>query len=59
MNASITLRPAHADDYAFALDLYVATIKPYTVAYMTWVDEVESARFAKLWTPSDNAGHHA
>jgi GNAT superfamily N-acetyltransferase len=47
------LRPAQANDYDFALRLYVETIKPYTVAYMAWVDEVESARFARLWAPAD------
>jgi GNAT superfamily N-acetyltransferase len=49
----IDLRPAQADDYDFALALYVETIKPYTVEFMAWVDEVETARFARLWTPAD------
>jgi len=53
VNRSVNLRPARADDYAFALGLYVETIKPYTVEFMAWVDEVENARFARLWTSSD------
>jgi ribosomal protein S18 acetylase RimI-like enzyme len=53
VNATIALRPAQAKDYDFALGLYVETIKPYTVAFMPWVDTVETARFARLWTPAD------
>ncbi len=36
MTAKVGLRAAAADDYAFALAIYVETIKPYTVAYMEW-----------------------
>src|ERR1700693_4092219 len=50
---SADLRAARADDYAFALGLYVETIKPYTVAYMSWVDGEQNARFARLWNPAD------
>jgi len=53
VSADIGLRAARAEDYAFALGLYVETIKPYTVAYMDWVDEEQNARFARLWTPAD------
>jgi ribosomal protein S18 acetylase RimI-like enzyme len=49
----IELRPARTEDYDFAFGLYVETIKPYTLAYMPWVDEVETARFARFWTLSD------
>jgi ribosomal protein S18 acetylase RimI-like enzyme len=49
----IDLRPARAEDYAFALALYVESIKPYTLRYMAWVDEVETARFAQLWMLAD------
>ena len=53
MNATIALRPARAEDYDFALALYAETIKPYTIAFMPWIDAVENARFARLWTPAD------
>ena len=52
-NALIRLRPAQADDYDFALGLYVETIKPYTIAYMAWDESVEAARFARLWMPGN------
>ena len=51
--ATIALRPARADDYDFALGLYLETIKPYTVAYMAWDEAVEAARFARLWIPAN------
>ena len=53
MTEAVALRPARAEDYNFALALYVETIKPYTVAFMPWVDAVETARFARLWAPAD------
>jgi ribosomal protein S18 acetylase RimI-like enzyme len=53
MSRTVALRPARAEDYGFALALYVETIKPYTIAFMPWVDAVETARFAKLWAPAD------
>jgi GNAT superfamily N-acetyltransferase len=49
----IDLRPATHDDYPFALDLYVETIKPYTLAYMPWDEAEQAARFKRLWTPAD------
>jgi ribosomal protein S18 acetylase RimI-like enzyme len=49
----VALRAASAEDYGFALGLYVETIKPYTIAFMPWVDAVETARFARLWAPAD------
>jgi GNAT superfamily N-acetyltransferase len=49
----VALRPACAEDYGFALALYVETIKPYTLAFMPWVDAAETARFARLWAPAD------
>jgi len=50
---NIGLRAARAEDYAFALALYVETIKPYAVAYVRWVDAEQNARFARLWTPAN------
>jgi GNAT superfamily N-acetyltransferase len=45
----IVLRPAAAEDYGFALDLYVEGIRAYTEAWMVWEDEVQAARFADNW----------
>ena len=53
MSGTVALRPVRAEDYGFALALYVETIKPYTIAFMPWVDAVENARFARLWAPAD------
>jgi len=53
VTGTIKLRPARAEDYDFALGLYVETIKPYTIAFMVWVDEIENARFDRLWTLPD------
>jgi len=53
VSGAIALREARADDYNFALALYTQTIKPYTIAFMPWIDAVESARFARLWSPAD------
>ena len=53
MSGAVALREARAEDYNFALALYTQTIKPYTVAFMPWIDAVEAARFARLWSPTD------
>jgi ribosomal protein S18 acetylase RimI-like enzyme len=53
VNEAIALRPARADDYGFALALYTETVKPYTIAFMPWVETVEAARFARQWAPAD------
>ena len=53
MTAKVGLRAAAADDYAFALAIYVETIKPYTVAYLEWIDAEQTARFARLWMPAE------
>ena len=53
MTAKVGLRAAAADDYAFALAIYVETIKPYTVAYMEWIDAEQTDRFARLWIPAE------
>ncbi|MGF9763206.1 GNAT family N-acetyltransferase [Microvirga sp. 0TCS3.31] len=49
----ITLRPARAADYPFALNLYVQTIKPLATAWMEWVDADQKVQFASLWRPDD------
>ena len=53
MNGAVALREACAEDYNFALALYTQTIKPYTIAFMPWIDAVESARFKRLWSLAD------
>jgi len=53
VTAKVGLRAAAADDYAFALAIYVETIKPYTVACMEWIDAEQTARFARLWMPAE------
>jgi ribosomal protein S18 acetylase RimI-like enzyme len=50
---TIDLRPAGSDDYAFALHLYVKTIRPLATAWTEWVDEEQEAQFASLWRPDD------
>ncbi|WP_457090458.1 GNAT family N-acetyltransferase [Microvirga sp. P5_D2] len=49
----INLRPARADDYTFALNLYLETIKPYASEWFSWVPEKEEAQFSDLWRPDD------
>ena len=50
---TITLRPAHADDYAFALNLYIEAIRPLATAWIEWVEADQEAQFASLWRPAD------
>ncbi|WP_201864909.1 GNAT family N-acetyltransferase [Microvirga soli] len=50
---TIDLRPAHSDDYTFALNLYAEAIKPLAGAWIDWVDQEQEAHFATLWRPSD------
>jgi ribosomal protein S18 acetylase RimI-like enzyme len=50
---TITLRPAHADDYAFALNLYIEAIRPLASAWIEWVEADQKAQFASLWRPND------
>ncbi|MGF9759362.1 GNAT family N-acetyltransferase [Microvirga sp. 0TCS3.31] len=50
---TIDLRPACSDDYIFALDLYLKTIKPFANAWVNWVDEEQEAQFANLWRQDD------
>jgi ribosomal protein S18 acetylase RimI-like enzyme len=50
---TIDLRPACSDDYIFALDLYLKTIKPFANAWVNWVDEEQEAQFANLWRRDD------
>jgi ribosomal protein S18 acetylase RimI-like enzyme len=50
---TITLRPAHADDYAFALNLYIEAVRPLASAWIDWVEADQKAQFASLWRPDD------
>jgi ribosomal protein S18 acetylase RimI-like enzyme len=49
----INLRPARPDDYSFALNRYLETIKPYASAWFSWVPEEQEALFSDLWRPGD------
>jgi hypothetical protein len=40
---TISLRPAHSDDYTFALNLYVEAIKPLAGAWIEWVEADQEA----------------
>ena len=53
MTDSIRLRPATAADYAFALDLYLRTMQPYTEELMVWDEQQQIASFAKHWDVED------
>jgi GNAT superfamily N-acetyltransferase len=53
MTDSIRLRPATAADYAFALDLYLRTMQPYTEELMVWDEQRQIASFAKHWDVED------
>jgi hypothetical protein len=53
MTNSIKLRRATAADYAFALDLYLRTMKPYTEALMAWDEQKQIASFAEQWNVAD------
>ncbi|MBM1174199.1 GNAT family N-acetyltransferase [Microvirga arabica] len=50
---TIDLRSACSDDYAFALSLYVETIKPLAGTWGEWREEDQLAQFASLWRPAD------
>jgi ribosomal protein S18 acetylase RimI-like enzyme len=49
MTRSIHLRQASADDYAFALQLYLSTMRPYTELLMIWDESKQRASFATQW----------
>jgi GNAT superfamily N-acetyltransferase len=53
MTDSIRLRRATAADYAFALDLYLRTMQPYTEELMVWDEQQQIASFAKHWDVED------
>ena len=53
MTDSIKLRPAMAADYAFALDLYLRTMRPYTEKLMVWDEQKQIAGFAEHWDVKD------
>ena len=49
----ITLRPACAADYPFALQLYIDAIKPLANAWVELVHQDQEVQFASLWRPDD------
>jgi ribosomal protein S18 acetylase RimI-like enzyme len=49
----INLRPARADDYTFALNLYLETIKPYASEWFAWVPDEQETQFSDLWRSDD------
>jgi ribosomal protein S18 acetylase RimI-like enzyme len=53
MGNSIKLRPGTAADYAFALDLYLSTMKPYTEELVVWDEQKQIASFARQWKLED------
>jgi ribosomal protein S18 acetylase RimI-like enzyme len=44
---------AHADNYAFALSLYIEAIRPLASAWIDWDEADQKAQFASLWRPND------
>ena len=53
MTSKIELRPAKADDYQFALDLYLEGMELYTSALMEWDEQRQTASFSRNWTLED------
>ncbi|GLK82729.1 GNAT family N-acetyltransferase [Ancylobacter defluvii] len=49
MSLTISLKPAETVDYAFALDLYLMTMRPLTSQLMTWDEGRQIASFAHQW----------
>jgi ribosomal protein S18 acetylase RimI-like enzyme len=49
----IVLRRPESGDYAFALGLYLETMKPYAAELMVWEDAKQTAGFATQWKPED------
>lgn len=53
MAHEIELRPATAGNYAFALDLYLSAMRPYTEALMVWDEDKQRDSFAAQWVLDD------
>src|ERR1700730_15813700 len=53
MQSVIALRPARMEDYPFALQLYLATMKPYAAELMAWDDEKQAVSLANQWKMED------
>jgi hypothetical protein len=49
MARSICLRQGSKDDYAFALELYLSTMRPYAEELMVWDELKQRDRFAAQW----------
>ena len=46
---AVYLRPAKHSDYRFALELYLATMRPLTSQLMNWDEGKQRASFQRLW----------
>jgi ribosomal protein S18 acetylase RimI-like enzyme len=53
MIRSIRLRQGSNDRYAFALDLYLTTMRPYTEQLMVWDELKQRDSFAAQWKTDD------
>jgi GNAT superfamily N-acetyltransferase len=53
MTGTIELKTATAEHYAFALELYLATMRPYTAELMVWDEQKQIASFAQRWKRED------
>jgi ribosomal protein S18 acetylase RimI-like enzyme len=49
----LSLLPARAEHYDFALSLYLETMEPYASELMVWDLGKQKAGFAALWKPED------
>jgi GNAT superfamily N-acetyltransferase len=53
MARNIDFRQASVEHYAFALDLYLLTMRPYTEELMVWDELKQCASFAAQWKPNE------
>ena len=53
MTGTIELKTATAEHYAFALGLYLATMRPYTAELMVWDEQKQIESFAQRWKRED------
>ena len=53
MDRNIHLQEASAEDYAFALELYLSTMRPYTEELMVWDEQRQRDSFAVQWKPDE------
>lgn len=51
--AEITLTPADEDQYSFAIELYLLTMRPYSEALIPWDEDKQRESFNAQWKVSD------